>query len=226
MKFKQDYIFEFTNASTQPLTYSQVVNSCPFIPRFMRCTNFTIHASAGALNDSYCFIADNVRGSREQQIVASFDSLRYNYVEFAQGETRLLKLQNYANKSFNQTFQFFLIDGGVLANMPLPAGGENYQIHIQIEYTDEELSTSEKLLQQMKELMITQTALMKGLNSMTKQRLEMEENELEEELEELDMNHVVDATPAIPAQTIEIPEDVYKGLDNQGIKMTMEKKVI
>ena len=26
----------------------------------MRCTNFTIHASAGALNDSYCFIADNV----------------------------------------------------------------------------------------------------------------------------------------------------------------------
>ena len=67
-----------------------------------------------------------------------------------------------------------------------------------MEYTDSSLSITEKILQQMKDLMITQTTILKEQTDMSKKRLKEEEDELEEDLRELfEMEHIIEAKPAM-----------------------------
>lgn len=204
-EYKQDFVFNFTNASPNS-RYSEAMR-IPFEPTHLRLDNYTIHYTNGAVAGNYAIILDNIKGSQKQQIILSYDDLRFTYKE--NNKDYDCEIMN-VGKQFTQNIDLVEIDGGIITGLNAPIAGQTYEIHLTLIYSRKVISPQENFQKQMRDLLIKQTALLESMTRMTKERLEKEEEELENELEEELAEIHLDYDEQVKPVEGELPSDVDK----------------
>lgn len=188
LRYVRDFFYSYGPSFNGDFTKEFKVD-CPFIPTHMRITMFSFQRPSGA-NVQIVLQSRNIKGSRKEHqtlFLTKTTTTELTITHDMIDSTTWRELTN-TQRSFNQSFTLlrYLTQGnpGFLDPLENLVGGSHYIGHIQLEYGRFDKTDETKLLEQMKDLSITQTAIMRSLTDMTRQRLEAEERELEEDLME------------------------------------------